>query len=373
MKFLLVPDSFKDSLSSREVAEAMRKGILDVDSGHETMIYPIADGGEGSLECIQVAMGGQLIQTETVDAVGKKITVPYLRDGKKAFVELAQASGLATLVSTERSAGKTSTYGTGLQIRHALAEGVTELMLCVGGSATNDAGLGIAAALGVKFLNEEGHDFVPTGDTLDQVHAIRSAKPFPDLSIHILCDVDNPFVGPRGAVHTYAEQKGAIKAERDRLEENMHHLLHVFHKHHFPDVSSLPGAGAAGGVSGGLAALFSATLVSGIDFFLASPTFHKALKACDVVLTGEGKLDHQTRHGKTIAGLTRAARRVNKPVLAICGQTDLTPEECRDLGLVAAYSIKDADMSLDHAVRHAPELIAQKSTELIKQHYGCPQ
>jgi len=367
MKFLLVPDSFKGSLSSRQVAEAMRTGIAEENEAHATSIYPIADGGEGSLECINAAADGAFVATKGVDALGRDEEASYLRVGEKAFVELACTAGLTSLADAERNPAITSTYGTGLQLKHALEQGATELVLCIGGSSTNDAGLGIASALGVTFLDRDMVSFVPTGDSLNRVKYIGSASLPDGVQLSVLCDVNNPMVGPEGATYTYATQKGASQSDLVRLEENMVHLLRIFDEHSLPDVSTMPGAGAAGGVGGGLHALFGAELISGIDYFIASLGLQQQLADCDLVLTGEGKLDRQTMHGKTIKGLIQAASQHQKRVIAICGQVDLTPSEIRDLGLAAAFAIKQEGMTLADAVSQASQLISAKTAEVTKK------
>lgn len=367
MKFLLVPDSFKGSLSSLQVAEAMLAGVEAIPGNNSGLIFPMADGGEGSLQCIMAAAGGKLVSVDGIDALDRKLSAPYLRLGDSAFIELAQTAGLASLSLTELNPGKASTFGTGLHLKHAISQGAKELILCIGGSATNDAGLGIAAALGVTFLDQHSRSFVPTGDTLNQIVQIKRYPLPDDVRLHILCDVENGMVGPAGAVHTYAEQKGADAADRATLENNMQHLLKVFDHHQFVGVSDLKGAGAAGGVGGGLHALFGATLSSGIEYFIEHLGLDEKLKDCDVVLTGEGKLDRQTMHGKTIKGLIKRAAKYHKPVVAICGAVDLTSEDISILGLRDAHAIRSGEMSLAYAVAHASELISAKTTEVTKQ------
>lgn len=365
MKILIIPDSFKGSASNVVVANSIAEGVRKVLPDAECILRPLADGGEGSLETIRLSIGGDLVSVPTLDPLGKPITGHFLRVGKTAYIELANASGLQLISESELSARKTSTIGTGLVIKAALEETIEELVLCIGGSATNDGGCGIAEALGYRFVNALGHDFLPVGNTLYEIRHIIPPARLPAVKFSVLCDVRNPFTGIQGATFVYGPQKGASSSDLDHLEAGMVHLRDIIKEWKEIDLDQIEGAGAAGGVGGGMMAFFNASLISGVSYLLEKLQIEKEVEGCDLIITGEGKIDQQTKDGKLISGITRLAKVYRKPVVGICGVLVLTLEETRALGLSAAFSILSRITSEEEAMKQTASQIRETSGQIV--------
>ena len=343
MRLLICPDSFKGSATSLEVAHAIRRGLEAViPPDDELVVVPIADGGEGSLEALSTILDGRLEQLTVKNAVQHEQEAYIFMMDEIAYVELAQASGLPQLAPSERDPLITTTLGTGELIAYAFDRGAKRIVLCIGGSATNDAGTGIAHALGVEFRNAQGELFLPTGATLEEIKSITvPADPvWQGKEIIVLCDVTNPFTGPNGAVATFAPQKGADAQAMHRLESGMLHYSAMLQSTTGIQVRDLPGAGAAGGVGGGLHALLGASLVPGFHYLADAMGLIPEMQRADLVITGEGKLDHQSPQGKVVGGVVSLAQEVSVPVVAICGSLDLNREAIIAMGLRAAFSIQ---------------------------------
>lgn len=353
MRILIVPDSFKESASSIEVSSALSQGIYEAWPEAHCQSIPVADGGEGSLEALHYCLGGDMISVDTSDPLGRDIQASYLLVDDQAFIELAQASGLHLLDKVERDPLHASTYGTGVLIRHAIDAGINKVVLCIGGSATNDAGVGIAHALGYRFLNKKGQTFLPTGGTLHEIVDTEEWDRPPGFQMDVLCDVNNPFTGDLGATYIYGPQKGASEVMLKFLEKGMEHVRNLLLRKHQIDLNEIKGAGAAGGVGGGMVAFFDAKLVSGIDYLIHRLAVKNAMEVADLIITGEGKIDSQTLQGKLISGLVRIADEVQKPVIGICGSLELTNEEMKTLGLKAAFSIQRRCNTWEFARRNA--------------------
>jgi glycerate kinase len=356
LKILVVPDSFKESATSEAITRTIITAIKKVLPAAQCVGIPMADGGEGSLSTIHAVLGGVWQEALVNDPLGRPIHARWLRVEDVAYIELAEASGLQLLEDAEKLVMQTSTYGTGQQMQAAVAAGVKEIVLCIGGSATNDAGCGIAAALGCQFYDAEDHAFIPTGKQLEHVHRISYLSRAP-VPVTVLCDVENPFTGPSGAVYTYATQKGATGTELKHLEAGMVHLQHLITDDRGIDLNAIAGAGAAGGVGGGMVAFLEARMVSGVDYLIRLLRVEEHMQRADLVITGEGKIDHQTGQGKLIAGILRIARKYNKPVAAVCGALQLSATEISDLGLIGAFSIQQKVQSWEDARRQTlPDL-----------------
>lgn len=365
MKILIIPDSFKGSATNVEVANYISRGILNVMPKAQCQLMPLADGGEGSLEAIRQSLGGQLIPVSAVqDPLGRMIEGSYLQMDQTAFVELAQVSGLQLLSDAERSAGQTTTLGTGAVIAAAVRTSA-EIVLCIGGSATNDAGCGIAHALGYRFLDRHGREFLPVGNTLINITEIVAPNQL-QIRMRVLCDVRNPFAGPQGATYIYGPQKGATSNDLDRIEKGMIHFKELINKWKSIDLNTIQGAGAAGGVGGGMIAFFNATLESGIHYLMDKLQIENAIRNCDLIFTGEGRIDHQTKHGKLISGITTLAQKHQKPVIALCGALNLTPAEISSLGLTAAFSILSQICTQEEAYKNTPGLIIETTSQIIQ-------
>lgn len=365
MKILVAADSFKDALSSAVVCKAIVTGLKEAIPAVEADPFPLADGGEGTVEILKEHLNGEEVTVEVEDPLGRPVRATYLlsADRKTAYVEMAQASGLPLLQEEERNPLHTSTFGTGQLIRHAVAErGARHIFLGIGGSATNDMGIGLAAALGYRFLDDNGQVLKPVGRNLEAIQRVDRTSRLPELDeVHctVLCDVDNPLYGPKGAAHIYGPQKGASPEEVVSLDRGLRRLAGILAKEWDLDLAQTPGAGAAGGLGAGAMAFLDAELKPGIEAILQMTGFAERVKQYDYIFTGEGKIDGQSLHGKLIRGITRTAQRSEKPVIALCGRLDLSVEGIRELGLLAAFSISDGPMPLPDALRRTEELLVR--------------
>lgn len=362
---MIIPDSFKGSASNVVVAESIEKGVLQSLPSAQCVKIPFADGGEGSLEAIEIALGGSRLTVQTLDPLGRSIEAFYLRQEEASYVELAQASGLQLVSDNEKNAGKTTTRGSGVLLKHACQE-AREVIFCIGGSATNDAACGIAAAMGYEFLDAQGKGFVPVGDTLINIDKIIPPDRLPKARLTVLCDVNNPLTGASGATHIYGKQKGANHDDLLRLEAGMEHFRNKIMQWKNIDLNSIAGAGAAGGVGGGLVAFFDATLVSGIQYLMEQLQVEKQVQDCDLIFTGEGKIDSQTGQGKLISGLTSLAKKHDKPVIALCGVRDISLEEMDVIGLTAAFTILAQIESEVDIFAKTPLLIQQTAAQIMR-------
>ncbi|NND08535.1 MAG: glycerate kinase [Saprospiraceae bacterium] len=361
---LIVPDSFKDTATSVEVTESIVEAIHDNYPAAQTTGIPMADGGEGSLVALHAALGGEWHSLLVQDPLGRPLEAKYLLVGKTAYVELAEASGLQLLTPEDRSAKDTSTLGTGLLMSHALSHGAEHIVLCIGGSATNDGGTGIAHALGWRFMHSNGADFIPTGKSLSEITDFSwtgDKKP----SITVLCDVNNPFTGPNGAVHIYGPQKGADREDLAMLERGMQHLGRLVQEKCGIDLDGIPGAGAAGGVGGGMRSFFDATLISGIDYLIDALDLANRCAEADVIITGEGKIDAQSGKGKLISGIVQMAAKHKKPVIALCGALEIDQHDIEALGLAAAFSIQQRVSDWDDAVKDTKQNIRLTTHQIV--------
>lgn len=373
MNILIAPDSFKGSLTAKEVARAVQKGIHRVKRETNVEILPMADGGEGTITSLVEATQGSLIETEVEDPLGRSIFAQYglTGDGETAIIELAAASGLDRLSEVELDPCSASTYGTGQLIRHALDQGVRQFIVCLGGSATNDGGVGILKALGFEFLDEQGERIAPGGRGLKDVHFIKdTAVPVEvhEASFQIAYDVNNPFIGPQGASAVFGPQKGATPEVVQALDEALTRFADRIEQKTGQLIHDLPGAGAAGGTAGGLVAFLQAELKSGIQLVMETVEFEKILEKeqIDLLLTGEGKIDGQTASGKVISGLAGVAKQYQIPTIAITGSMEGDLGALYEKGLSAAFSITSGPMSLEDSMKRASELIEMKVEQVMR-------
>ncbi|PQB03996.1 glycerate kinase [Aureitalea marina] len=372
MHIAVVPDKYKGCLTAEEVGEAIISGVRDYDPMASCHPFYISDGGDGFLDAIQRYRPElRRISVPTVNAMGQSITGTYLVNQveRTAYFELASASGLASLNPNRLDVVNASTYGTGLEIAHALKQGVENIIIGLGGSATNDLGQGIARALGYRLFNEEGEELKPGLLSLKQVHHIKSPQTsLEKLNWTVINDVDNPLLGPEGATRVYGPQKGVTPELIDPIEKGIAHLATLFEELSEKEVRDIPGSGAAGGTAFGLMSLFKADSVQGSPFLLELTGFSNLLSSgeIDAVITGEGKMDTQTAYGKLIAGVAKVSGEYEVPVGAICGmiQEDLDWEQ---LGLNAALSISELNPDPRYSYHHAADLIRQQTKLLIEQ------
>ena len=366
-RFLLIPDKFKGSLSASVVISTIHSGIKKVISNAEIENIWAADGGDGFLEAIQKYDAVSTIKTPTVNPLGQKIVAPYLfeENTKTAYIELAKASGIVLLKEPERNPLKTSTFGTGIQIKHAIELGAKHVFIGLGGSATNDGGCGIASALGYSFLNKNGSEIVPTGEDLNQIEQIKRTKTFDDVKFYAVNDVSNPLYGIKGAAYVYAQQKGANATEIALLDTNLRTLDKIVQKELDKSYALIPGSGAAGGTAYGLKTFFDAQFLSGIDFILRKAKVSKLLQknTFDYIITGEGKIDSQTLNGKLISGVVEEGKKHKIPVVAFCGKLELSKKEYQQFGISEIIEIRQPNQNQKYNMDNASKLLEQSVSE----------
>lgn len=361
-KILLVPDSFKGTLSSRQVCQVMAGQLRRFFPQAQVKSIPVADGGEGSVEAFLAAAGGERRTRTVTGPFGEPVEAFYgvLGDGRTAVIEMAACAGLP-LAEGRLNPERATTYGVGELLLAAKEAGCTKAILGLGGSCTNDGGAGAAAALGAKFTRADGTAFVPTGGTLGEIAALDVspvAQALQGMELTAMCDIDNPLYGEAGAAAVFAPQKGADAAMVARLDAGLRHLGQVSARCLGRDFSHLPGAGAAGGLGFGMAAFCGAQLRMGIDAVLDAVGFDSLLPGTDVVFTGEGKIDSQSARGKVVSGVAARCRKAGLPVVAVVGQIDQGFEEMYQQGLTAVFSINRAAQPFTESRFHAGENLA---------------
>lgn len=370
MKLLLTPDSFKGTFSAIEAAQIMKEAILSVDANADITLLPMADGGEHSLDCIS-ALDMSEIKTVIVESpYAEKVAAKYALTPDFAFIEMAEASGLLLTTPKQRNPMKASTYGTGQLILDALNQGCRKIILCLGGSATNDGGAGMAEAMGVRFFHQKRQiRGIPEElQFCDEMDVSFLDSRIQETEFILACDVDNPLCGPLGASRVFGPQKGASAALCTQLDSILDHYSTVVESTLAVNCRNLPGAGAAGGLGFGLMAFAQAHCQSGIDTLLELTHFHDLAKEADLIITGEGKTDFQTLHGKTPIGVAKAAKKLNKPTLLISGSVELSSDKLAPFGIIQAYSCKKANMSTDEAIEQAASLLHERTIEAYQEY-----
>jgi len=371
MKIVLAPDSFKGSLSSTEAAEAMARGVRKVLPEAELVLLPLSDGGEGLVESLVVASRGEVVECEVTGPLGTpvKAKLGLMGGGKTAVIEMAQASGLILVPEEERNPLVTTTFGTGELIAKALDLGCEHLIIGIGGSATNDGGMGMAQALGARFLDEQGELLGSGGAELARLAEIDVSRRDPRLDevrIEVACDVTNPLTGPQGASHIYGPQKGATPEMVELLDAALNRYDQILKRDLGKDVGRIPGAGAAGGLGAGLMALLGGKLVSGIELVLDVLDFEGKAEGADLVLTGEGRFDGQSAYGKVPMGVAKRSRALDIPVVVIAGTVLPSAEVLHREGVTAYFSILNRPLSLKEAMEDAAELLEQQTAQVIR-------
>ena len=372
-KIVIAPDSFKGNLTSLEVASCIAKGIQRVLPKVKCIIVPMADGGEGTVQSMVDAAEGKLIIKRVKGPTGKLVTAHYgwLAKQNTAVIEMAEASGLPLVVGRDKNPLKTTTYGTGQLMLDAINIGAKKIIIGIGGSATNDGGVGMAQALGVKFLNAKGKEIkeLGAGGMLSKIASIDMLKLDPRVhktDIVVACDVENPLYGKKGAAYVFGPQKGATPKIVATLDANLKHLGGLIKYDLKISVGRMPGAGAAGGLGAGLVAFAGAKLQSGIDIVLEATQLSKYIQGADLVITGEGRIDFQTAFGKTPAGVAKAAKKHNVPVIAIGGALadDAVSVFAHGIDGIASASAKN--MSLEEALRGSRAYITNAAERVIR-------
>lgn len=342
-KIVLIPDSFKGTLSSTQICEIISGEIKRQFSDCEIISIPVADGGEGSVDCFLSALGGEKITAIASGPHFEKMDsyFGYLLESSTAVIEMASCAGLP-LVENRKDPLGTTTYGVGELLLEAANHGATKIILGLGGSCTTDGGCGAAAACGVKFYDKTGNSFIPTGGTLSQIEHIDTSGLDPAIKtvdIVAMCDIENPMYGPQGAAYVFGPQKGANKNEVTLLDEGLIHLANVIKKTLRADVAAIPGTGAAGAMGAGMIAFFGAHLQMGIETVLDTVHFSDTIKGADLVFTGEGRLDVQSLRGKVVIGVAKRSQKEGVPVIALVGGVDGDMKATYDMGVTAIFSI----------------------------------
>ena len=362
MKIVIAPDSFKESLTALHVCEAVEKGIRTHFPKAEISKVPMADGGEGTVQSLVDATGGQIIQAKVTGPLGKEVEAFYgiLGDGKTAVIEMAAASGLHHVPMDERNPLITTTRGTGELILKALDQKVKHIIIGIGGSATNDGGAGMAKALGAKLINANGAEIKEGGGSLNQLAAIDLTNfdsRLAEVKVEVACDVDNPLTGETGASAVFGPQKGATPDMVRQLDRNLAHYAAVIEKEMDIHIQNVPGAGAAGGLGGGLLAFLSAELKPGVEIVIEATQLESYIKDADLVITGEGRIDGQTIYGKTPIGVAKTAKKHSVPVIAIAGSIGAGSEAVYEHGISALFSVVPGAVALSEALEKADENI----------------
>ena len=372
MKIIIAPDSFKGSLSALEVCEAASRGIASVSGDIEVVTVPMADGGEGTVQSLVDATGGRLVTARVKGPLGKPVQATYgiLGDGVTAVIEMAAASGLPLVPPGERNPEHTTTYGTGELIKAALDAGAKKLIVGLGGSATTDGGLGMAAALGAKLLDKGGLPIVRKGlgmGSLETIDVKRFDSRVAAADIRVACDVDNPLYGPNGAAHVYGPQKGATPKIVADLDRGLRRVAEVVKRDLRKDVAEMPGAGAAGGLGAGLVAFCGARLERGVKIVIDTVGLREKMQGCDLCLTGEGRIDFQTAFGKTPKGVADVAAEAGVPVVAFGGAVATDAPNLQEI-FAATFCICNQPLSLQEAMRPetARELIAFTAQQIVR-------
>ena len=367
--WMLMPDSFKGTMSSAEICQCMRTQILRHVPDAEVISIPVADGGEGSVDCFLEAMGGQMVEAEVYGPLGTWMTAHYgIVSQHTAIIEMAACAGLP-LVEGHQDPEKTTTFGVGQLMLDAVKHGCRKIIVGLGGSCTNDGGAGAASACGAKFYDAEGRAFTPVGGTLNHIARVDLSglkTQLKGIELVAMCDIDNPLCGPQGAAAVFGPQKGADGAMVARLDEGLCHLAEVVQRDTGCDAMNVPGAGAAGGMGYGMLACFGAKLQMGIETVLDTVSFETLAQRADIILTGEGRMDGQSLRGKVVMGIARRAKPLGVPVVAVVGDIgdDITPayeqgvtgifsinRVAQDFEKVKARSKSDLALTMDNLVR----------------------
>ena len=374
-KVLLVPDSFKGTLSSKQICDIIKGRMAEHFPNTEVVSIPVADGGEGSVDCFLSAVGGQLVKVRSANPFFEEMEGFYgiLNGGKTAVIEMAACAGLP-LVENRKNTMIATTYGVGILIKDAVAKGVEEIILGLGGSATTDFGCGAASALGILFYDEKGEPFVPTGESLSRVSRAErgaDAHVLDGIKLTLMCDVKNPVYGTLGAAYVYAPQKGASEEQVKILDEGLRHICKIVHRDLGVDVSSLVGGGAAGAMAGGMVAFFCASIQMGIDVVLDVVGFDGLLEEADLVFTGEGKLDSQSLQGKVVCGVGKRSKAKNVPVIAVVGGAEGDVGQIYDAGVTSVFTINRLPEDFSVSRYKSEENLSQTVDNILRMLKNC--
>lgn len=371
MKFLFASDSFKGTLSCEKTAELLTKAAKQVFPQCRCVGVPVADGGEGTVDAVLSAMGGSKVTVTVHDPLMRSLQASYGKiDENRAVIEMAAASGLPLLIEAERNPSKTTSYGTGELIAAALRAGCKDITIAIGGSATNDGGMGCMSALGVRFLDKNGQELTGVGENLKRVAHIDTSYMLPQIeeaSFTVICDVTNPLCGENGATYTYGPQKGGTPQLLAELEEGMCNYRDVIIKAFGINLDELSGAGAAGGLGGALAVFLKARMKSGSETVLDLIDFDSRLKEVSLVITGEGRLDWQSCFGKVVQSVAMRCKRQGIPAIALVGSTGVGAEQILQHGITAIVKTAPDDMPVSEALIRAEELYFSAAVRMFQK------
>lgn len=370
MKIIIAPDKFKGTLTSMQVCENIREGLLQAGVHNDIELFPMADGGDGFAEVMKFYLNTQTIYCNTVDPLFRNIRAAYEwnASNKTAMIELAAAAGLVLLKKSEQNPLHTSTYGTGLMIADAVKKGAEKIILGLGGSATNDAGIGILAALGFVVRDKTGTVLQPVGKNLSHIKTIDLPAKLPSLTFMIASDVSNSLYGKTGAAFVYAPQKGANENEVQILEKGLRDFAAVVKNQTANDVVAFAGSGAAGGVAAGLAAFFTLQVQSGAAVIIEAGRLQERLPGTGIIITGEGKIDKQTLNGKVVQQVATLGNRHHIPVIAVCGINELDKKTFTASGLTAVYPVENGKITKENTLAKAAVRLQKKAVIIAKNH-----
>ncbi|GAB2548921.1 glycerate kinase [Gracilibacillus alcaliphilus] len=374
MKIIIAPDSFKGSLSAIDAANAMDRGIRKAFPQAETVLLPVADGGEGTLETLVTATKGEIREIHVAGPLGEEVLAAYgvLGDQQICVIEMATASGLTLISEEELSPLTATTYGTGQLIKQALDDGFNSFIIALGGSATNDGGAGMLQALGLKLLDKKGKEVGYGGGALNQIASIDISSfdaRIKDCMFLIASDVENPLIGPNGASHIFGPQKGATPEMVEQLDHNLAHFADQVEKATDIRLHDRPGAGAAGGIGGAFQAFFPCEVQRGIDVVLEYSRMAAFLSDANLVITGEGKVDGQTASGKTPLGVAQLAQKHDVPTIIIAGAVGAGAEILHSYGVVSIHSLINQPMPLEEAVDQAAVLLESSTEQIVRTYF----
>lgn len=366
MKILIAPDKFKGTLSAESICAIIERAILQYDDSIQVLKHPMADGGDGTLDLLKLYLDLEETSVQTVDPLGRNIEASYVHQGSTAYIELASASGFVLLNEKERSPLHSSTYGTGLMIRHAIESGFSKIVLLLGGSATNDAGTGILSALGFEFKDRKSKSIRPSGITLSQVEEITHDQSIDlkNIQFKLFCDVNNPLYGPSGAAFTYAKQKGATPEEILLLDKGLKQFAQLILNITGKDINAIPGAGAAGGVPAGLAAFLNSEFVSGTQELIQLTGLENKLTSSDIIISGEGCVDEQSTMGKVVHGVQSLCVKHNKPLYLFAGISRLEGNSFIDSNRI--YTTSAFALSAQESIDNAEKFLILAAEKFIQ-------
>ena len=376
MKIVVAPDSFKGSLTAVEVSDAIEQGIREIFPESEIIKIPMADGGDGTVQCLVNATGGKILREKVTGPLGDEVLASYgiLGDKKTAVIEMAEASGLTLVPENKRNPLITTTYGTGQLIKAALDQGCKKMIIGIGGSATNDAGAGMVQALGAKLLDKDGEEIGFGGGELKEVFRIDTIyldNRLSETKVLIASDVNNPLCGPKGAARVYGPQKGATPEMIKKLDESLAYFAEIIKRDLNKDIKDIPGAGAAGGLGASFMAFLNAELRPGIEIIIEIVKLEQAIKNADLVVTGEGKIDSQTIYGKAPIGVAKIAKKYNVPVIAVAAIIGDDADIVHQYGINTLIKISEPPMSLAEPKFKKVQLIKKCIKQFLERRTDC--